>query len=130
MKLLILNNADATTKQDFQKQSKPGMGNLIDLIFRNIPFLSDYKKLVHWSAKDAPEFTANLSYLAPMVQSPSTVEEYLGVILALATLLRNFTSHITLENEELFRGHYLRCLRAILVAAFVTWKTAKNKKLV
>lgn len=127
MKLLILNNADTTTQQDFQKQTKPGMGNLIDLIFRNIPFLSEYKKLLHWSAKDASEFSANLSYLAPMVQSASTVEEYLGVILALATLLRNFTSHITLDNEELFRGQYLRCLRVILAAAFITWKVAKNK---
>jgi len=51
--------------------------------------------------------------------------EILAASLSLSTLLRNFTSHLLVENLGLSRNQYVRCVRAILTATFLTWKVAQ-----
>lgn len=130
MKTLILRNGDAATKNDFNNQTNPGMGTLVCLVFRDITpsILAQRDSANHWNAKDTTEFANNLSHLIQLISSAPTEEAYLGCTLALATLVRNFTSHLVVEDPQLFQsGQYVRCVRAILTAAFSAWRVARIK---
>lgn len=119
------------TQEVFEEQDKPTMHNLIDLVFRNVSssVLNEYKKgHEYWGAKKTSEFAKNLSHLMPSVSSASTEEAYLGVNFTLAVLVRNFTSHLMVEDPQLLQGQYVRCVRAILTTTFAAWKAAKKKK--
>lgn len=129
MKALIQNNGDQQTQQDLNNQRNPGMGTLISLVFRNLAptILTHYQNTMHWEAKDAAQFSANLTYLAGSINSAASEDEYIGRNLALATLLRNFSSHVAVDNPELLEGQYVLCLRSILVAISSIWKAAQGQ---
>ena len=130
MRTLVLRNADATTRRNFQEQRDPGMGNLNRLVFRGLSpsILRHYEQHVnHSSAQESAEFVRNLSHLVASASAATSEEAYLGANLALATLLRNFTSHLVVEDRTLLRGQYVRCVRAILAAVFSAWKIAETK---
>jgi hypothetical protein len=78
-------------------------------------------------ASDANDFTTKLSYWIPQILSASLEEEYLATSLSLSTLLRNFTSHLLVENLGLSRHQYLRCVRAVLAATFLISRVAQSR---
>ena len=129
MRTLVLRNADAITQRNFQAQSNPGMGNLNCLVFGNLrpSILGHYNAANHWNAQESAEFVRNVSHLVALASAATSEEAYLGANLALATLLRNFTSHLVVEDPALLRGQYVRCVRAILAAVFSAWKIAERK---
>ena len=129
MKALIQNTGDPITQQDLSNQPNPGMGNLIDLTFRNVfpNVLAHYHSTMHWTAKDSPQFSANLAYLANSINSAASDDEYVGTNLALATLIRNFSSHVAVDDPNLFEGQYVLCLRCILIATSSIWRAAQGK---
>lgn len=129
MKVLIQNNGDQQTQQDLNNQRNPGMGTLVDLVFRNISpqILAHYHNTMHWTARDSAEFSVNLSYLANSINSAASDDEYIGTNLALATLIRNFSSHIAVDDPTLLEGQYVLCLRSILVSTSSIWKAAQGK---
>lgn len=129
MKALIQNNGDQQTQQDLNNQGNAGMGNLIDLTFRNISptILTHYHNTIHWQAKDSSEFSSNLAYLANAISSATSDEEYVGTNLALATLIRNFSSHVSVDDPKLLEGQYVLCLRSILTAISSIWRAAQGK---
>ena len=129
MKALIQNSGDQQTQQILNKQGSPGMGVLIDVVFRNISktILAHYKNTKHWDAKDSAQFSANLAYLANSINSSASDAEYIGTNLALATLIRNFSSHVALDDPKLFEGQYVLCLRSILIATSAIWRAGQGK---
>jgi hypothetical protein len=129
MKALIQNNGDQQTQQDLSNQRNPGMGNVIDLVFRNLPttVLGHYHRINHWEARDSTQFSANLAYLANAINSATSEDEYIGTNLTLATLIRNFSSHVAVDDPVLLEGQYVLCLRSILVTVNSIWKTAHGK---
>jgi hypothetical protein len=129
MRTLVVRNGDATTQGDLRNQQNPGMGNLTCLVFRGIKpsILAQYQNAKHWNAREAAEFEKNLQYLVSLISTASTEKVYLGANLALATLLRNFTSHLVVEDPQLLQGQYVRCVRAILSTVFSAWSVAKRK---
>jgi hypothetical protein len=129
MRTLVLRNADVTTQTSFQEQHNPGMGNLNCLVFGNLrpSILRHYNAANHWNAQESAEFVRNLSHLVTVASAATGEEAYLGANLALATLLRNFTSHLVIEDPALLRGQYVRCVRAILAAVFSAWKVVGRK---
>lgn len=129
MKALIQNNADQRTRQDFNNQRNPGMGVLINLVFRNIPpqILAHYQNTLHWEARDSAQFAANLAHLANSINLAASDDEYIGTNLALATLIRNFSSHLAVDDPTLLQGQYVLCLRSILVATSSIWRAAQGK---
>jgi len=129
MRTLVLRNADAITQRSFQEQRNPGMGNLNCLVFGHLrpSILGHYNAANHWNAQESAEFVRNLSHLVALAPAATSEEAYLGANLALATLLRNFTSHLVVEDPALLRGQYVRCVRAILAAVFSAWKIAERK---
>ncbi len=129
MRTLVLRNADTITQGSFQKQRNPGMGNLNCLMFGNLrpSILKHYNDANHWNAQESAKFVSNLSHLVALISAATSGEAYLGINLALATLLRNFTSHLVVEDPAMLRGQYVRCVRAILAAAFSAWKSAEKK---
>src|SRR5574341_268977 len=129
MKVLIQNNGDQQSQQDLSNQRNPGMGTLINLVFRNtIPeILTHYQGTNHWEARDSAQFSANLAYLSNAINSATSEEEYIGTNLALATLIRNFSSHLVVDDPELLQGQYVLCLHAILVTVSSIWRTAERK---
>lgn len=130
-KILILDRADEETRSKYGKQTNPGLSTAVDLLLRHrtSSVLTEWKDANHWSAHNKSDFAANLSHLMLRIDSASTEDAFVGSSLALATLLRNFTSHLLLEDDELLqRGQYVRCLRAIMTTVFVVWKVAKLRQ--
>lgn len=129
MRVLIQNNGDDQARRDLAKQTKPGMGTFIDLVFRNIAstILADYKNIKHWEANSSIQFSENLDYLSKAITAAHSEDEYLANNLALATLIRNFSSHLVVDDPALLRGTYVLCVRSIISSVSLIWKTAKRK---
>jgi hypothetical protein len=129
MKTLVQNNSDQQTQQDFNAQRNPGMGTLINLLFRNLSpaILTHYQRTNHWEARDSAQFAANLVYLSNAITSSASEDEYLGIDLALATLVRNFSSHLVVDDPALLQGQYVLCVRSILASVSAVWIAARGK---
>lgn len=131
LKALILNEADPSTKTTLLNQPNPGLSFVIGQVFRASfsSLLHQYQTIGqnHWSAVTPTDFATNSQYLISRIASAQTQEGYVGANLALATLLRNFTSHHVVEDPQLLRGHYVRCVRAVLSSAFAAWKAAQHR---
>ncbi|MEA3375405.1 MAG: hypothetical protein U9R72_04320, partial [Chloroflexota bacterium] len=129
MKVIILNGADASARNTLLNQRNPGLGFVVCQVFGGSfsPLLNQYQTIGqnHWTADTPSDFAANSQHLISRITSAQTHESYLGANLALATLLRNFTSHYVVEDPQLLRGHYVRCVRAILSSGFAAWKAAQ-----
>ncbi len=80
-------------------------------------------------AADKAQFSNHLAHLATVIKDSQNAEQYLGANMALATLLRNFTSHHLLEDRELLQGQYLRSVRAIIATILLVWKTTQKHSL-
>jgi hypothetical protein len=129
MKTLILRNSDIATQADLQNQLNPGLSTVINLVYRNInpPILNHYQNANHWSARDSIQFTQNLSNLLAVLPAATHDEMFVGVNLAIATLIRNFTSHFVIENQDVLQGQYVLCLRAIITTILSSFFVARNK---
>lgn len=129
MKALIQNSADQQTQQNINNQRNPGMGVLVNLVFRNISsqILAHYQNTMHWEARDSTQFSTNLAYLANSINSAASDDEYIGTNLALATLIRNFSSHLAVDDPNLLQGQYVLCLRSILMATSSIWRAVQGK---
>jgi len=132
MKIFILRSDDAAAQTDLQNQRNPGLNAVINLVYRNInpTILNHYQTANHWSVRDSIQFNQNLSYLLTLLLGATHDEMFVGVNLAIATLLRNFSSHFVIENHELLQGQYVQCLRAIITSIFSSFLVARNKGLV
>lgn len=128
MQVLVQNNGDQQSQQDLKNQ-RSGMGGLIDLVFRitSPAILSHYKRTKHWEARDPAQFSENLTYLSNSINSAECNDEYIGTNLALATLIRNFSSHLVIDDPILLQGQYVLCLRSILVSTSSIWRVAQGK---
>lgn len=130
MRTLILTRADKGSQKKFHSQRNAGMGTLNTIVFGNLKpsILKVYESIGHYRAKSLKELESNLSFFEKNLAAGSTKEEhFLGVNLALATLLRNFTSHFVVEEPTLLRGQYARSVRSLFVTVFAIWRIAKNK---
>ncbi len=130
MKTLIQNNGDAKTQQDLDAQRNPGMSTLVNLVFRNIAqpaILRHYQSVSQREAKGVAQFSTNVAYLSNTITASATEDEYLGNNLALATLVRNFSSHLVVDNPNFLQGHYVLCVRSILSSISSIWKAAMGK---
>lgn len=130
MRTLILKSGDAGTQNDLNDQ-KSSMSNLVNLLFRGMAssiLRSCHRHDQYQKAASPSVFTDNLSQLMVLLVPTNLAEEdYIGVNLALATLVRNFTSHFMVEDPQLLQGQYVQCVRAILSATFSAWKVAERK---
>lgn len=129
-KTLILRNGDPKSQNDLLNERNPGMAAAANLVFRQsgTSVLAQRDSAGAYSARNVAEFTRSLSCLVKLVASASTDDEYVGSSLALATLVRNFTSHLVVEDPNLFDDQqYVQCVRAIVTTAYAIWKVAKAK---
>jgi hypothetical protein len=129
MRTVILNSGDQATIASLHKNSNRGMSYLNELVVKSTKptIWSEYYAAGSRSAQDKPSFVANLSRFDGLISSATTREAYLGVSLSLATLLRNFTSHLLVEDPELLRGQYTRCARAATSSAFLIWHVVQSR---
>ena len=87
---------------------------------------SEYERLNRYrDAADEVQLASNLAQLESEIGTAQNAGEYLGATLALATLLRNFTSHHMLEDRALLQGHYLSSVQSIIGTILLTWKVAQ-----
>lgn len=54
-------------------------------------------------------------------------EEYLGACLTIALLTRNFTSHHTVEQEDILQGRYTWLVRSVVNTIFLAWMIARKE---
>lgn len=130
MKVLVLNGGDAGAISQFNRIQNPGMGSLNQLFFDNNHARAVWNEYIGAGDRDArtlADFTGRFVHHDSLVAAATNDESYLGASLSLATVLRNFTSHLLVENPQLTPTQYLRCTRAIASAAFLTWKVAKRR---
>ena len=129
MKTLIIRGSDARTQTVFQNQ-RPVLNAVINLSYRDVnpSILTHYQQTNnYWSARDSREFTRKLSYLLAELAVATHDEMFIGINLAITSLLRNYTSHFLIENHELLQGQYVQCLRAIISTVFASFHVARNK---
>lgn len=133
-KILILDRADAQTQSKYRGQNSPTFAKAVDLLLGHVatPVLREWKaESSRWSAHNKSDFAVKLAHLIQRIESAPTEDAFLGASLSLTSMLRNFTSHLLLEDEELLQdGQYVRCLRAIMTTVFMIWKVAKLRQLV
>jgi hypothetical protein len=129
MKALLLGSRDVAAISAFNQMRNPGMGSLNQLVFQNSSstIWAEYVTAACRDARTVHDFSLNLTSLLSLISSANTEEAYLGSNLSLATLLRNFTNHMLVENPALLRGQYVRCARAVLTTTFLVWNVAQQK---
>jgi hypothetical protein len=129
MKLIIEKFSDNKTRNKFHNLKKPSLYDLIGLIFSkdstNIGEI--YNNTQHWKANDKNEFIENLKYFRNKFSETNSENEFIATNLALSTLIRNFTSHLFLDDSTIFKGSYVFCLRAIMNSVASIWIVSKNK---
>jgi hypothetical protein len=129
-KAAILNSGDATAITSYQSARNPGMGTLNKIAFEGSQkdVWDKYVAAAHREARTVGEFATNVAHLIGLVVTAGDEVTYLGSSLSLATLIRNFTSHLLVDEPTLLRGQYVRCVRAILSTTFLYWKVAQLKR--
>jgi hypothetical protein len=129
MKVVLLNSGDAVAINDFNSRNNRGMGTLNEIYFQNsMPNMwHQYQAAGHRSSNDAAQFTANLGHLIPLIVGAPDEDSYLGASLSLATCVRNFTSHLVLEDPALLQNQYVRCIRAITSSIFLIWHESRRR---
>jgi hypothetical protein len=132
IRTMALQSQDSTVVSQYHGLRRPTLYNTVRLLLctRERPIWRAYQRLdQHWAASNKTEFLGHLAHLATLIRSSQTAEQYLAANVALATLLRNFTSHHLLEDSELLQGQYLRSVRAITATILLVWKTAQKHSL-
>lgn len=131
-KILILDKADAETQSKYESQKSPAFATAVDLLLGHVatPVLHEWKaENSRWSAHSKSDFAIKLAHLMHRIEAAPTEDAFLGASLSLTIMLRNFTSHLLLEDEELLQhGQYVRCLRAVMTTVFMIWKVTKLRQ--
>jgi len=129
MRTIILHSGDTQLMNRYQRLRKHAtLYSIACLLFqgRVQPIWSEYEKSnTYHSAADTSELSSKLTHLVRKTSAARGEAEYLGSTLAVATLLRNFTSHRMLEDGALFQGQYIASVRSIIGTLLLTWKVAQ-----
>lgn len=126
-KAALLNSSDTAAITSYQAIRNPGMGALNQIVFQSSQpsVWQEYVTAGHREARTVADFVANVAHLIGLIGRTGNEAAYVGNNLSLATLIRNFTSHLLVEEPSLLRGQYVRCVRAILSTIFLYWKVAQ-----
>jgi len=128
MRIIIQDKSDDQTKQKLENNPKAGMGKLIEFIFCDSKsnILHFYNKYPFWNAKNKRQFLTNLSKYNNKITMINSEFEFIGANLALATLIRNFSSHLVLDDPNLLQGQYVFCIRSLINSICAIWVQCTN----
>lgn len=107
-----------------------GLGKINELFFKEKyqTMWEEYENVKKYrSASTASKFQGNVEYLLKDYDAIFSEDRFIGISLALTTLIRNFTSHQIVDKKELLNGQYVHCFRAILTIIFFIWKDAQRR---
>ena len=126
MKIILKNSADQNAIRILDKNV--GMGKLIKSYFHDTfdALQREFDQIGHRTSSNPTEFLENLHYHTPLVSHSSGENAYLAASLSLATCIRNFTSHLVVEDPDLLKGQYVRSIRAIISSIFLIWHAANR----
>lgn len=130
MRTIILGSGDTQLMNAYRVLPNPTLYPLACLLLqgREQSIWSKYETFnAYRSAADAVELSTKLTHLVSEAAAAQDDAEYLGATLALATLLRNFTSHHMLEDSALLEGHYLASVQSIVGTILLAWKVAQTQ---
>jgi len=128
MRKLICRSGDSSLQGVLS--SNAGMGTLVQRLYQakyQNTIWNEYVTAGRRDANNAQDFKTNTMHLISIKVRATNENQFIGIDLSLATLLRNFTSHHLVEQPDLLSGQYVYSVRAILNTAFFVWKDAKSR---
>ncbi len=129
MRELIIRSGDSAL-QAVLNTPRSGMGTFIQSLYQakyRHTIWNEYVTAGHRDANNVQDFKTNTTHLISIKVRATNENQFIGIDLSLAALLRNFTHHHSVVQTNLLRGQYVHSVRAILNTAFFVWKDAKSR---